>query len=93
MFSYRFICPIEGVGMFIWSVVEDIVNNSDQYYPNHPWWEFTETSFLMTFTQVNQALLLKIINLGLNKNHLLLMALLSDPVEVDIFIKTNKGFL
>ena len=33
-------------------MVEDIVNNSDQYYPNHPWWEFTATSFIMTITQV-----------------------------------------
>ena len=40
--------------MLIWWVADDIVNNSDPYYPNHPWWELTSTSLVMVFTQVRE---------------------------------------
>ena len=49
---YRFVCPIEGIGMLIWWVVDEIINNSDPYYPNQPWWEFTPTSLITIVTQV-----------------------------------------
>ncbi len=49
---YRFICPIEGIGMLLWWIIDEMINNSDPYYPNQPWWEFTSTSLITIVTQV-----------------------------------------
>ena len=51
-YTYRCIAPIEGIGMLIWWLVDEIINNSDPYYPNSPWWEFTPTSLISIVTQV-----------------------------------------
>ena len=51
-FWHRFIAPIEGVGMLVWWIVDQVINNSDPYVPNTPWWQYTPTSLIMVVSQV-----------------------------------------
>ena len=48
---FRFICPIEGIGMIIWWIVDEIRLNADPY-KEYPFWVFTTTSLITILTEV-----------------------------------------
>lgn len=48
----RCVCPIEGIGMLIWWLIDSIINESDPYEEPGAWWMFHTTSLFMVFTQV-----------------------------------------
>ena len=50
-FACRFVCPLEGLGMLVWWVVDEIRLNSDAY-SGKPFWTFTPTSLICILTQV-----------------------------------------
>ena len=49
--SLRFLAPIEGAGMLIWWVVDEVINHSDPY-EDYPWWGLSSESLMMTLSQV-----------------------------------------
>ncbi len=55
--SYRFIAPIEGIGIVIWWIVEEIINNKDT------WWQIKIDSLATVLTEWAVVLLVFI---GLN---------------------------
>ena len=44
--------PIQAIGILIWYIVNEIVNNEDE-----PWYKFSRASLIMVLTQVSPAYL------------------------------------
>ena len=53
---FRVICPLEGIVMLIWWIVDEIRLNADPYKEG-AFWTFTSTSLINILTQVNFVLL------------------------------------
>ena len=49
--SFSVICPIEGLGMIVWWIVDEVRLNLDPY-KEFPFWVFTTTSLITILTEV-----------------------------------------